>query len=123
MLMVVVAAVAALQGPGPGPVTPDQIAEARSALDERLFDYPSARFRDVRGSSVAICGFVNAKNRLGAYSGWKRFAAYSDEDGGSGLYLDDPDDGSDDIMIDAACGEDGLRNQGRDYSTEISHGR
>nr|WP_314136946.1 hypothetical protein [uncultured Brevundimonas sp.] len=74
MVLVVMAAMAALQGSRPGPVTAAQITDARRALDARLFDYPSARFRDVRGTGFALCGFVNAKNRYGAYSGWKRFA-------------------------------------------------
>lgn len=122
MLMVVVAAVAALQGSGPGPVTPGQIAEARSALDERLFDYPSARFRDVRGRDKVLCGFVNAKNRMGAYIGWTRFAYVSFSEDPS-LYIEDSENASIDNFLDAFCGEDGLRNQGHDYSSELSYRR
>ncbi|WEK56488.1 MAG: hypothetical protein P0Y52_07935 [Candidatus Brevundimonas phytovorans] len=101
-----------------GPPTNALFSGARSALDARLFDFPSARFRDVRGDANVLCGFVNAKNRLGAYTGWKRFAyvAFGDD---PSIYFDEPD-GSGDIMLDAACGDDGLRRTGPDYSARIS---
>lgn len=53
----------------------------RDTLDLTLTDYSSARFRDVRAlgkdgaAGVIFCGLVNAKNPLGAYVGWRRFAA------------------------------------------------
>lgn len=119
MVLMVVAAIATLQGSGPGPVTPGQIAEARTALDERLFDYPSARFRDVRGRDKVLCGFVNAKNRMGAYTGWTRFA-FITLGGEPTLYIDESDNPSVDNMLDTACGEDGLRNQGRDFSEQMT---
>lgn len=117
MLMVMIAALA-LQGTGPGPVAPSQIAGAKQALDAQLLDYPSARFRDVRGTEAALCGFVNAKNRVGAYTGWSRFAWLTVTDNHR-LLIDDAE-GTNDIMLDAFCGEDGLRNQGRDYSEQMT---
>ncbi len=120
MLMVVMAALTALQGPEPGPVTPSLVAGAKAALDERLFDYPSARFRDVRGRDKVLCGFVNAKNRMGAYSGWSRFA-YITLGGEPSLYMEDRDNPSTLNMLDTACGVDGLRNQGADYSDRLTH--
>lgn len=117
MLMVVMAAVAALQAPGP--VTPSLLAGAKTALDERLLDYPSARFRDVRGDDKVLCGFFNAKNRMGAYTGWARFG-YVALGNAPKLYVESADDESADIMLDAFCGEDGLKNQGRDYSDRLT---
>lgn len=76
------------------PPSEAQFQAARAALNEQLLDYPSARFRDVRGSESMICGYVNSKNRLGAYTGWSRFAAYA----GGSLYISDQD-GGDAIMV------------------------
>lgn len=118
MIVMMMAAAAAMQGSGPGPVTPRQVEGAKAALDARLLDYPSARFRDVRGTGLALCGFVNAKNRMGAFTGWTRFAWVTSAEPFE-LYIDDPD-GKDDVMLDAFCGEDGLRNQGRDYSDQMT---
>ncbi|HEX3918851.1 MAG TPA: hypothetical protein VHW60_16055 [Caulobacteraceae bacterium] len=71
---------------------------ARKAFDSTLTDYPSARFQDVHarivhsvydddegqsnkvpwahrgGLVLVICGEVNAKNRMGGYTGWTAFA-------------------------------------------------
>lgn len=118
MLMVVMAAVAALQAPGP--VTPNLLAGAKTALDERLLDYPSARFRDVRGDDKVLCGFVNAKNRMGAYTGWVRFG-YVTFGTEPSLYIDSADDEGGDIMLDGFCGDDGLRYRGSDYSDRLTH--
>lgn len=42
-----------------------------------LVDGESGRFRDIKGSldgaDLYVCGYVNAKNRLGGYVGWRRF--------------------------------------------------
>ena len=118
MLIVVVAAVAALQAPGP--VTPSLLAGAKIALDERLLDYPSARFRDVRGDDKVLCGFVNARNRMGAYTGWARFG-YVTFGTKPSLYIDSADDEGGDIMLDGFCGDDGLRYRGPDYSDRMTH--
>lgn len=55
----------------------------RSAFNDEMLDYPSARFRDVQislntgadGPQPYLCGYVNGKNRIGAYVGWQRFVA------------------------------------------------
>ena len=116
MIVMVLAALAAMQTAPSGAVTNSQIEAARRALDAQLLDYPSARFRDVRGNDRYICGFVNAKNRLGAFSGWSRFVSVKSS---GRLYLDGSSDG-DRSLIDTFCGEDGLRNQGRDYSDQMT---
>lgn len=51
---------------------------ARSILSDTLFDADSAKFRNLREvedskDGLVICGEVNAKNRMGAYIGFRRF--------------------------------------------------
>lgn len=54
-------------------VPSQNLAGVREALDTRLNDYPSARFRRVRISQdgAFICGQVNARGTQGGYDGWK----------------------------------------------------
>lgn len=95
---------------------PEPIFEAaRQALDTRLFDYPSARFRGVKSAVFVICGEVNSRNRLGAYTGWQSFMIATN-DGETTIYLK-PDDA---IMVDTLCKfesrsdeTDRLRHRGR----------
>ncbi|WP_292038623.1 MULTISPECIES: hypothetical protein [unclassified Brevundimonas] len=64
-----------------GTWSPDRLIDASKALfDERLVDYPSARFKDVRMSEDAtfLCGSVNSRSRAGGYAGWHRFAVKVD---------------------------------------------
>lgn len=48
-------------------------AQARNVLEPVLLDASSARLRNVKVDGDLICGEVNAKNRLGAYVGFRRF--------------------------------------------------
>jgi len=89
--MILALALNLLQAPT---VTPAQIREAvssapatRDAFDREMFDYPSSRFRDVHVTiNLAVegqrggylCGYVNGKNRMGAYVGWRQFMAMGD---------------------------------------------
>lgn len=79
--LVILAAPAASAQPAPEIVS-KAAAKARSELEARLLDYPSARFADVKahvadgGKAVLFCGKVNAKNRSGGYVGWEGFAAF-----------------------------------------------
>lgn len=51
----------------------------RSAMEEYLFDPFSAEYRKLRaGRNGAVCGQVNAKNRLGAYVGFRDFVVGKD---------------------------------------------
>lgn len=103
-----------------GPITEAEIADGlsqipavREELDRELFDYPTARFRDVyvtvnvsiegprRGAY--LCGFVNAKSRAGGYVGWTAFVATD------GL-LEVRDAGRENILLDAMCGRDDPRD-------------
>lgn len=74
MLMIVAALAALSQASAPANTPTDrQFEQARRALNASLIDYPDARFRDVRADSRRICGYVNGRNRIGAFSGWQRF--------------------------------------------------
>jgi len=120
MFMIAIAALAVVQGPGP--VTQRQLSDARSAFDERLFDYPSARFRETYGNGFLICGKVNAKNRLGAFIGWKRFALFAKrDDEPATLYVEDTDSSAD-VMLEI-CDASASNTAGRDWSPEITYRR
>jgi hypothetical protein len=53
-------------------------ARARFTLNQELTDYPSARFQFVRAVQLPnqrpyFCGEINAKNRVGGYTGFRPF--------------------------------------------------
>jgi len=52
-----------------------QVDLAINIVKQRLFDEGSAQFRNVRTNSAgdAVCGEVNAKNKMGGYVGYRRF--------------------------------------------------
>jgi len=50
-----------------------QEAKAREAVARTLIDPDSARFRNVESRDGTVCGEVNGKNRMGAYTGYVRF--------------------------------------------------
>lgn len=68
------------------------LPKARDLLDRELIDYPSARFREVRASgaplglSATFCGFINARNRAGGFTGWEPFMLRI-SDGSEALYV------------------------------------
>lgn len=92
MFVMLAAAAAVLQsvsaGEPRGTPSDAQFARVREALNEQLMDYPSARFRDVRADGSRVCGFVNAKNAMGAYIGWRPFGVI-DSARGAVLVVDD----------------------------------
>jgi hypothetical protein len=59
-------------------------AIARTAMDDGLADFPTARIRNVRATyskrieggkaRLTFCGDINAKNKFGGYDGWQHFA-------------------------------------------------
>lgn len=53
--------------------------EGRVAVKATLKDPESATFRDVivvrKPGSIAVCGYINAKNGFGGYTGFKQFMA------------------------------------------------
>lgn len=52
--------------------------EAKKAAAYKLIDPASAQFRDLRRRGDHICGQINGKNRMGAYSGYTDFYAFED---------------------------------------------
>lgn len=56
------------------------IWRAQKMVADQMLDPGSATFREVRVVKGAVCGFVNAKNRYGAYVGYTMFAV---EDAGA----------------------------------------
>lgn len=55
-----------------------KVSAAKQLVREALFDGASAKFEDVviskgTASPEKVCGWVNAKNRLGAYAGAEQF--------------------------------------------------
>lgn len=101
----------------PGPPTDAHFTSARRAFDEKLLDHTSARFRDVHGDAGAVCGFVNAKNRMGAYTGWTRFVVLFT----SPPRLEIEEAGKENIFVDVICKEDDARTTGPDYSDRLTH--
>jgi hypothetical protein len=55
------------------------VVEQQESVRKMLSDPESARFRDefvsIAGSSPIVCGWVNFKNPLGGYDGYRRFVA------------------------------------------------
>lgn len=77
-----------------GPIQVDQgeAAQQVSSIEEKarrnLFDPEAAKFRNIKGN----CGEINAKNKMGGYTGYRRFIydpkfdTVSIEDENDGLY-------------------------------------
>lgn len=103
----------AAQAVTPQAPAPALLADARRAFNESLFDYPSARFREVRANQSVLCGNVNAKNQLGAYVGWRPFVFVRYDAQPGTLFVDD------DIMIDTFC-KDASRFVAGDYASRLT---
>jgi hypothetical protein len=56
-------------------LSPQEKSKIRDVVTEGFNDPDSARFRwlPLRSGAVAYCGMVNAKNRLGGYTGYSPF--------------------------------------------------
>jgi hypothetical protein len=66
-------------------------AKVRRAMEHYLFDPFSAQYRTIRsGRGGAVCGEYNAKNRLGAYTGFRDFVLSRD---GRTIYASSYNDG------------------------------
>ena len=53
-------------------------AKAKDRVKELLIDASTAEFSDVHTKGGVTCGFVNAKNRLGAFTGPRVFIVQDD---------------------------------------------
>jgi len=116
MMLMLLTALAVFQAEGPprtpGPATDRTFAAARDALDGVLIDYPSARFREVTANASFVCGRVNAKNRLGAYSGWSNFVVVIEPDAQAFV-------GDDEVLVGAFC-TGRVLPQSPDYSDRLT---
>ncbi|HWW12692.1 MAG TPA: hypothetical protein VN018_09250 [Brevundimonas sp.] len=116
MMLMVLAALAVFQAEEPrqvpGPATDQTFIQARSALDEALLDYPSARFREVTANAAFVCGKVNAKNRMGAYSGWSSFVVVMKPSAQAFV-------GNDEVLVEAFCTAEVLPRS-PDYSARLA---
>lgn len=69
--------IAALALTACGPSQEEQQAAAEAAAAYHLLDPSSAQFREVEfRDEETVCGQINGKNRMGAYSGFTKFIAY-----------------------------------------------
>lgn len=88
LLSVVTVGAAILAGSCGAPSVPSSqqafLDRVKTELQNEMFDYPSARFQNVRLATQGdiICGEVNGKNQLGAYTGWSPFVFSDDGTGG-----------------------------------------
>jgi hypothetical protein len=46
----------------------------QTKLDLKVLDGPATRFRSVNLQEGTVCGLLNTKNKLGAYTGYQKFA-------------------------------------------------
>ena len=97
--------------------TTDQanIAKAEAKVEDLLKDPDSAKFTRVKVKGVVVCGYVNAKNSFGGYTGAKAFMTNADPNdndppllAGNGPSLGDPEsdarlEASTQSMIEAGC--------------------
>lgn len=73
------------------------VTAAKEELTRDFLDPDAARFRNlylIMDKVRALCGEVNAKNKFGAYSGFRPFYALDRESGeiGTGIAPEDPSD-------------------------------
>lgn len=114
-MIVAIAVAFVVQAASHVPPTSADFEKARSALDRQMLDLPSARFRDVHARAGVVCGFVNGKNRLGAYAGWQPFAAVTFDDAPEAFI--GPDNA---VMIETFCTGDPAPPQSVDYSDQMA---
>jgi hypothetical protein len=64
------------------PITPARQAQIKARFDNVLLDGVSARWKwQPQRSRLLYCGWVNAKNRMGAYSGWSPYYVMFEKSG------------------------------------------
>lgn len=111
--------------------------EGRALLNATLNDFPSARLQHVYAMAQAdwkshdrtyfICGEINAKNRLGAYTGWTHFviAGVNGADKMPSLYFENQLDGAALWPMYCTRGRDQrfLRNSTADYAKMLITGK
>ena len=111
---------------GAGPV----IAQLQERLDERLVDFPSARFKQVRieifpnGNGYLACGLVNSKNSAGGYTGWLLFDVQHMPGSDDVKIGEDKEFSIANVQIKGVCEQPGNRWLDGDFSSALtSHER
>lgn len=80
-------------------------AEVRAAFDRKLFDGTSARYLfEPAKSDDFVCVWVNAKNRMGAFTGWTVYIVSKSKAGEVSI-------SDSDVMTELFCGEAGEPSQ------------
>lgn len=115
MILTMLITMAAASGLGHQPPSAQMKSAIMQAADAKLIDGASARYKwpnEDRGG-VVYCGWVNAKNRMGGYTGWSPFISVGGhEDGpkGDGSYAvgqiyigSDNNEGADNAIIAKFC--------------------
>lgn len=111
---------AILIGPAHAESLPRQLTNAEkqaiiASFKDKLFDGESARYRwpkVISGNEKAhtYCGFVNAKNRYGAYVGFKQYVSIFGPDGKGGIFaatLKIAGDDDSTAIVAKVCAKDG----------------
>ena len=72
-------------------LTGDDRSIIENSVKEHLIDPDSAKFSEIRASidrgEIAVCGSVNAKNRMGGYTGKAPFYGLLKKSGGASVFL------------------------------------
>lgn len=70
--------------PEPRAATEQEIEYVRAGLDDQFKDADSARFKNVLivrwNNEDVVCGYVNAKNSFGGYTGYSKFIGAIDQE-------------------------------------------
>lgn len=74
LIVAMIAIVSCGQDSGEAP----EILVAKDAVGDLLLDASSAQFEAVAAEGAVVCGLVNAKNRMGAYTGFQGFIVEND---------------------------------------------
>lgn len=93
------------------PMTEQETEKVRAVLTERLYDSESARFASMvvctSGERPEFCGKVNARNRMGAYVGFRTFVGVQNESSTEVVLIDDADSS----VASMVCADRGLVSQ------------
>lgn len=112
--------------PSEAEVLSAQSAKAVEMIKSQLKDPDSARFRNVRavpfmgiGDKVGdvFCGEVNARNSMGGYTGFERFAVnLAGRQDMQKVYIIEPGDPPAEVFYDLLCTKDGKPIPGKDVT-------
>lgn len=82
MLIILIAVLIVLSGCDLMPNDPSELKKVKSMVKEKLIDPESAQFSELKfyKSTKSGCGYVNAKNQFGGFTGRKRFVVLLEKD-------------------------------------------